>query len=206
MERLLSALGESTQYFKDTAEKVKKSFISGFWNNEKQCLYDVIHGANKDDKVRPNQIFSISLSNPVIAGNASVEGELAKKIINKVWQELYTSYGLRTLSPESPEYVETYIGDQYQRDSAYHQGTVWAWPVGHFITAYLKVNGYTDKSKEAAFRFIKPFMDHLGDACIGSISEIFDGNEPLIPRGCFAQAWSVGEILRAYSEGVLRGN
>jgi len=118
--------------------------------------------------------------------------------------ELYTAYGLRSLSSESGEFVGVYAGDQYRRDGAYHQGTVWTWPLGQFITAYMKVNNYSSWAKEVAVKFIEPFIDHFEDACLGSISEIFDGNEPLIPRGCFAQAWSVAEILRAYVEDVMR--
>jgi glycogen debranching enzyme len=96
------------------------------------------------------------------------------------------------------------MGDQWRRDGSYHQGIVWTWPLGQFITAYVKANGYTKKAKEMALRFIEPFKDHLEDGCLGSIAEIFDGDEPLIPRGCFAQAWSVSEILRAYVENVLK--
>jgi glycogen debranching enzyme len=124
-------------------------------------------------------------------------------VVDVVFKHLYTAYGLRSLSTQSDAYVGVYCGDRYRRDGAYHQGTVWTWPIGQFITAYLKVNNYSKEAKEMAMRFIEPFEDHMNDACIGSISEIFDGNEPLIPRGCFAQAWSVAEVLRAYVEGIL---
>lgn len=184
--------------YKELAEKVRQSFIEKYWNEDKQCLYDCITNGMKDDKVRPNQIMAASLSYPVI------EGDMAKKVVNTVERELYTAYGLRSLSPKSQEYVGIYMGDQYKRDGAYHQGTVWTWPLGQFITAYLKVHNYSDEAKEMSMRFIEPFKDHLKDACLGNISEIYDGDEPLIPRGCFAQAWSVAEILRAYVEGVLR--
>ncbi len=197
MEHLTINHKGSKHNFGSIAQKVKESFVSEFWNEEGQCLYDVVNKSFKDSKVRPNQIFAVSLSNPII------EGEMAQKIVRKVWKELYTAYGIRSLSPKTPEYIGTYIGDQYNRDSAYHQGTVWSWPMGHFITAFLKAYGYTAENKLMARNFIKPFVHHLSDACVGSISEIFDGNEPLIPRGCFAQAWSVGEILRAYTEDIL---
>lgn len=196
--RIMGALsehyGESSKNYLDLAEKVKKSFEKSFWNDEKKCLYDCLTGTYKDDKVRPNQIMSVSLSYPII------DGEMAKSVVNKVYKELYTAYGLRSLSPKCKEYVGIYIGDQYRRDGAYHQGTVWTWPLGHFITAYFRVNDYSDKAKKDAMNFIESIEDHLKDACIGSISEIFDGDEPLIPRGCYAQAWSVAEILRAYVE------
>ena len=123
-------------------------------------------------------------------------------VVERVWEKLCTAYGLRSLSPDSEGYVGVYMGDQYRRDTAYHQGTVWTWPLGQFITAFMKVYGDTRENREKARRFIEPFRDHLRDACIGSISEIFDGDEPLRPRGCFAQAWSVGEILRAYVEDI----
>jgi len=198
MSDLAEKFNEDWTYYESTAKKVRESFITSFWNEKEQCLYDVINESCLDGKVRPNQILAVSLSNPV------VEGEIAKKVVDKVWQELYTSYGIRTLSPKDSEYVGVYIGDQYNRDSAYHQGTVWAWLMGHFVTAYMNAYGYTDENRKIAKMFIQPFADHLKDACVGSISEIFDGNDPLIPRGCFAQAWSVGEILRCYVEDILR--
>jgi len=189
--------GENDKHYIDLAKKVKKSFETNFWNDSKKCLYDCLTSNYKDDKVRPNQIIAISVSYPVI------EGEMAKKVVNKVHNELYTANGLRSLSPKCKEYVGIYVGDQYRRDGAYHQGTVWTWPLGHFITAYLRSNKYSSFAKETAMKFIEYIKDHLEDACIGSISEIFDGDEPLIPRGCFAQAWSVSEILRVYVEDIM---
>jgi predicted glycogen debranching enzyme len=196
MSYLSDKFGDTHPLYSEIANKTKASFESSFWNEEKQCLYDVIREDLKDDRIRPNQVIAVSLSYPVI------KGEKARKVIKKVWRELYTAYGLRSLSPDSGEYVGVYRGNQYSRDGAYHQGTVWAWLTGCFITGFLKAYGYTDENKQRAAMLIEPFKDHLRDACIGSISEIFDGNEPLIPRGCFAQAWSVGEILRAYVEDI----
>jgi len=178
----------------DMAEKARESFTACFWNDESRCLYDVVSGEFKDGRVRPNQILALSLSYPVLTG------ERARKVVEKVWRELYTAYGLRSLSPFSDEYTGVYAGDQYVRDRAYHQGTVWAWLMGHFITAFLRAYGHTEENRRKALMFIEPFKDHLRDACVGSISEIFDGNEPHMPRGCFAQAWSVAEILRVYRE------
>ncbi|CDG34798.1 glycogen debranching protein [Acetivibrio thermocellus BC1] len=198
MSQLSKHFKEDAGLYDEMAEKVKKSFEEKFWNEEKKCLYDCLTPNYKDDKVRPNQILAVSLSYPVI------EGEKAKSVVDIVFKELYTAYGLRSLSPKEKEYVGVYMGDQYRRDGAYHQGTVWTWPLGHFITAYLRVNNYSPEARKMALRFIEPFKDHLQDACLGSVSEIFDGNEPLIPRGCFAQAWSVAEILRAYVEDVMQ--
>lgn len=126
-----------------------------------------------------------------------------KKIVETVWQHLYASYGLRSLSPEDKEYKGIYFGELHDRDAAYHQGTSWAFPLGGFITAYVKVNGKNKESQAVARKLLEPVEDHLMDGCIGSIAEIFDGDEPHISRGCYAQAWSVGEILRAYAEDVM---
>lgn len=197
MSILAGNFGEDYNYYEDLAERVKDSFAREFWNGEKQCLFDVLTSDFKDDRVRPNQILAVSLS------FSAVDMEMARKIVQTVWSELYTAYGLRTLTSASSDYRGIYKGDQYSRDGAYHQGTVWAWPLGHFITAFLKAYGYTDENRKRALMFINPFRDHLRDAGVGSISEIFDGNEPLTPRGCFAQAWSVGEILRSYTEDIL---
>lgn len=198
--RIMSAFAEASGYdsstYEDAAERVKISFEKSFWNDNEKCLYDVITEEYRDDSVRPNQILSISLSYPVLGGDK------AKAVVAKVWKELYTSYGLRTLSQKSDKYRGVYAGNQYSRDGAYHQGTVWVWLLGHFITAFKRVYGSEGKYGEIMKAFIAPFRDHLKDACVGSISEIFDGDEPLTPRGCFAQAWSVSEVLRAYIEDV----
>ena len=124
-------------------------------------------------------------------------------VVEKVWRELYTAYGLRTLSQVSENYRGNYLGDRFERDSAYHQGTVWPWLTGHFITAFSRTFGREPVYADMPRAFTEPFIDHMQHACLGSISEIFDGNEPLMPRGCFAQAWSVAEVLRAYTEHVL---
>ena len=196
MSVLAEAFGDDSIPYAAVAVKVKAAFEKSFWNENEKCLYDTISGGYKDDSIRPNQIISLSLSYPVL------EGQKARAVVNKVWKELYTSYGLRTLSRKSEKYRGIYSGDQFMRDGAYHQGTVWAWTMGHFITAFKRVYGTEGKFGRILRAFIAPFQDHLKDACIGSISEIFDGDEPLEPRGCFAQAWSVGEILRAYVEDV----
>jgi glycogen debranching enzyme len=124
-------------------------------------------------------------------------------VVNTVWRELYFSFGLRSLSPASHEYHGRYFGNVVQRDEAYHQGTGWAWLAGPFITAYRRVNDYSAESKTVAERFIAPFKAHLWDHGIGSVSEVFDGDPPHYPRGCFSQAWSVAEVLRAYVEDIM---
>jgi predicted glycogen debranching enzyme len=194
--RLAGRFGEDANEYENIAREVKTSFEGAFWNETGQFLYDVVNGEHKNDMLRPNQILAISLSYPVIGGDK------AQKVVDRVRKDLYTAYGLRSLSPYSEKYRGTYAGDRYSRDGAYHQGTVWTWLLGHFITAYTRVYGHTREGRQMALRFIQPFRDHLRDACIGSISEIFDGDQPLRPKGAFAQAWSVGEILRAYVEDI----
>lgn len=184
----------ASRYYTDIASKAARSFERVFWNVEKLCLYDVVDGEFKDDSIRPNQVLAISLSHSVLTG------EKARMVLEKVWDCLYTPYGLRSLSKDSDKYIGIYKGTQAERDRTYHQGTVWVWLLGQFITAFMKVYGYTEENRKRVRLFLEPFREHLRDACIGNISEIFDGNIPFIPRGCFAQAWSVGEILRVYVE------
>ncbi len=184
----------SAHHFERLAEKVQKSFCEKFWNESTGCLYDCIKAADdKDPSVRPNQIFAVSLP------NSPLDLDRQKMVVEKVRSELLTPYGLRTLSPNDKNYKGRYQGGFAQRDAAYHQGTVWPFLTGHFIEAYLKVNDYSRPAKRTAMEFIQPLLNHLTQAgCIGSISEIFDGDEPQRPHGCFAQAWSVAELLRAY--------
>jgi len=197
MERISVLLGYDDGRYGRIAGHVKENFARLFWNEEDRCLYDVVNGDDRDRRVRPNQILAVSLSHPVI------DGEIARMVVAKVWKELYTPYGLRTLSRDSEEYRGRYLGDMYQRDSAYHQGTVWPWLTGHFITAFARTFGKEPAYADMPRKFIGPFIDHMCHACLGSISEIFDGDEPHMPRGCFAQAWSVAEVLRAYTGHVL---
>lgn len=197
MEYLARKFKQNYKVYHEAAEIVRKAFIKTFWNEKESCLYDVINKDGVDARIRPNQIFAVSLSFPVL------EGDKAKSVVYKVWELLYTAYGLRTLSPYDKDYRGIYIGDRWSRDGAYHQGTVWSWLIGHFITGYRRVENYSEESRVVAKRLLEPFKDHLYDAGLGSISEIFDGDEPLIPRGCISQAWGVAEVLRAYVEEVL---
>lgn len=195
MSRLAKKFEDNDTYY-NLAQKTKESFDKMFWNKKECCLYDVVNDLGKDSSIRPNQIMAVGLSYAV------VEGDKARNIVNKVWKELYTPYGLRTLSQDNQQYRGKYSGDVLSRDGAYHQGTVWAWPLGRFIKAYVRVNGGTEQVRKNALDFIMPFVDHMKDSGLGSISEIFDGDSPYYPRGCFAQAWSVSEILRAAVEDV----
>lgn len=198
MEQLAKRFGdEEEKEYVALAEKVKASFVNKFWNPEKNCLYDVVDDTENDDKIRPNQIWAVSLPHTMLSE------EQAKGVVDTVVSHLYATYGLRSLSPDDVEYKGIYAGKLHDRDAAYHQGTCWGFPLGGLITAYLKVYGATEDGKAFAKKLIAPLEDHLMDGCIGSIAEIFDGNEPNISRGCYGQAWSVGEILRAYVEGEL---
>jgi predicted glycogen debranching enzyme len=170
------------------AKRTYDSFNEKFWCSRGGYLYDVVEGENGPDaSLRPNQLFSFSLSYPVL------EPTRWKNVLDAVQRQLLTPYGLRSLAPGSPNYKAQYYGDLRSRDAAYHQGTVWAWLIGPFIDAWLRV--YPDDF-DGARKLLAGFSRHLGDACIGSISEVFDADEPFIPRGCIAQAWSVAEVLR----------
>jgi predicted glycogen debranching enzyme len=162
-----------------------------FWNEERQCLYDVIDvdGTDaSDDSIRPNQILAVSL--PYCALPAAQ----MRAVVERCGRDLLTSYGLRTLSASDPKYIGSYTGDPRSRDAAYHMGTVWAWLLGPFARAHFRVHG----DARLAQSFLDPVSQHLNSACLGSVSEIFDGDAPHNARGCFAQAWSVAEILRSW--------
>jgi glycogen debranching enzyme len=176
------------------------SFNRLFWNDKAGCLYDVTNGAPPDASIRPNQIFAVSLAYSMLSP------ERAKAVVEMVREHLLTPHGLRSLAPSDPQYRGRYTGGPVKRDGAYHQGTVWPWLIGPFITAYIKVNGGTEAARRQAAAWLAPLKDHLVDAGLGHISEIFDGDPdgdtPQRPVGCIAQAWSVAEVLRAYIEDV----
>jgi glycogen debranching enzyme len=169
------------------ADLAKLSFNALFWNDEQQCLYDVVENGNRESSVRPNQIFAVSLTYSILSEDR------AKAVVDKVESELLTKAGLRSLAPRDPEYIPYYVGSPLERDSAYHQGTVWAWLIGGFIDAYRRV--YPER-KDRVKEIIDGFRSHLSEAGLCQISEIFDAEWPHSPRGCPAQAWSVAEILR----------
>jgi len=172
------------------ASAAKLSFNKLFWNEAEQCLFDVVENGTRDASVRPNQIFALSLYHPII------EGERARKVVEKVEAELLTPYGLRSLSPKDSRYCAYYVGSPLERDSAYHQGTVWAWLMGAFVDAYRKTYPSTRQTESRVQEILEGFKTHMDEAGVGKISEIFDGDKPHTARGCFAQAWSVAEILR----------
>ncbi len=176
------------------AKQVKENFEMVYWNDEKQCLYDCVRENLKDSSVRPNQIFSISLPFQLLSN------EKAKKMLEVVKSELLTTFGLRTLSPYDEKFRGYYSGSQLERDSAYHQGTVWAWLIGHFISAYLKIYGKNEEILSYVKEIILPFKSHIFEYGVGSISEIFEGSTPHNSVGCISQAWSVAEVIRILKE------
>ena len=172
------------------ASRARESFNRQFWNDELGCLYDVINGDMRDASIRPNQIFAVSLHHMMLPV------EKARRVVETVERDLLTPYGLRSLAPSDPQYRGRYEGDSTSRDGAYHQGTVWAWLVGPFIEAYLKVFGDTTVARDKTTGWLAPFEQHLREAGLNQVSEIFDGDAPHTPGGCIAQAWSVAELLR----------
>jgi predicted glycogen debranching enzyme len=190
---------DKAELYQKMAEKAKSSFLEKFWNSQKNCLFDVIGNGYRDDSMRPNQVLATSLDFTMLD---KVKSEL---MIERVDRQLRTPFGLRTLSPEDSTYVGKYSGDRWQRDNAYHNGTVWPWLIGPFVTSFLRLRNYDDHWRGIAFEsFLKPlFTVELSRAGLGSISEIMDGDAPHEPKGCIAQAWSVAEPLRAYFEDVL---
>jgi predicted glycogen debranching enzyme len=175
------------------AERAKQSFNARFWYERGGYLFDVIDGEHGDDSAcRPNQVLAISLPHPVL------EPARWRPVMDVVSQRLLTPMGLRSLAPGHPEYKPKYYGDLRARDAAYHQGTVWAWLIGPYVDAWIKVH---PEGRTGAQRFLEALVTEcLKEACIGSISEIFDAEEPFTPRGCIAQAWSVAEVLRCWAK------
>jgi predicted glycogen debranching enzyme len=182
-------LGQPHATFQSAAAKAHASFNRRYWNEAKDCLYDVLDGPDGDDaSVRPNQVFAVSLANPIL------EQRRWAAVVAVVRDKLVTAHGLRTLSADHPDYKAHYRGNLRDRDAAYHQGTVWPWLIGHFTDAYLKVRA----DPATARALLRSFQEHLFQAGVGSISEVFDAEEPFRPGGCIAQAWSIAEVLRAW--------
>ena len=198
MESLCEKFDEDASAYRTRAEQVKESFNAKFWDSSNQCLFDVVDGDEPDDHIRPNQIYAVSLPFSLLPE------EQEKAVVALVEKELFVGCGLRSLAPDHPDYHGIYCGALAKRDAAYHQGTAWGFLLGGFFSAYMKVNHHSSSAAENAIRMLEPVRKHLSDSgCIGSISEIFDGDAPHNPRGCYAQAWSVGEVLRCYCEDIL---
>ncbi len=179
----------------DLAERVKQSFVRAFWIDEMRGLCDVVNFDGRDPSLRPNQIFAVSLPHSPL--NKSQQ----RAVVDVVRRELLTPYGLRTLSQSDSRFQRFYRGDQFTRDMAYHNGTIWPWLIGAFLDAYLKVNDRSSESMIQARQWLAPLIDHMSTTgAIGQMSEIFEAEPPHRPVGCFAQAWSISEVLRLAME------
>jgi predicted glycogen debranching enzyme len=188
MAKFARQLGKPHQEYEAMAERAKYRF-SRFWNEETGYCYDVLDSPDGDDpSLRPNQIFAVSLP------ESPLTPAQQRGVVETCGGMLLTSHGLRSLASNHPQYQGKYGGNQYQRDGAYHQGTVWGWLLGPFVLAHLRVY----KNPEQARQFLEPMANHLKAHGVGSLSEIFDGDAPMTPRGCIAQAWTVAEVLRAW--------
>jgi predicted glycogen debranching enzyme len=187
--RFAEALGRSAASYADLAAQARHGF-QRFWNPDANCCFDVIDGPEGNDaSLRPNQLLAVALE------DSPLTAEQQRAVVDICARELLTSFGLRSLSPRAPQYCGYYGGDAQQRDAAYHQGTAWGWLIGPFVHAFLRVT----RDPEQALSFLAPFANHLKIHGLGTASEIFDGNPPFAPQGCFAQAWTVAEVLRAWT-------
>jgi predicted glycogen debranching enzyme len=186
-------LGEPPERYEALAEQARTGFAR-FWNQDLGYCYDVLDGPEGDDpSLRPNQLFAVSLP------HSPLPSERQKAVVDGCARHLLTSHGLRSLAPDHPDYRGHHGGDRRTRDAAYHQGTVWGWLIGPFVGAHLRV--YRDPT--LARSFLWPLLQELDAHCVGSLSEIFDGDPPHTPRGCIAQAWTVAEVLRVWEELLL---
>ena len=191
MDELAEAADKKAVYTQ-LKEKVKASFVDKFWMDDKKCLKDLVSGTKADAQIRCNQIWAVSLTFTML------DPEKEQQVVETVFEKLYTPYGIRTLEQEDQEVHGLYQGKMEDRDMAYHQGTVWTFPLGAYYLAYLKVNQYSPEAKKIVREQLEVMEAAMREGCIGQLPEIYDGENPTRSKGCFAQAWSVGEILRVY--------
>jgi predicted glycogen debranching enzyme len=201
MEDLAGRFGKEADgaHYRELADRAHKAFPGLFWNESAGCLYDVVNGEVRDGSIRPNQIFAVSLFHKMLPA------QMAKLVVETVARHLLTPYGLRTLAPSDPQYRGRYEGDPRSRDGAYHQGTVWPWLMGPFLTAYLEVSGRSPEARVQAAKWMEEFRRYIADEGLGQVPEVFDGDPPQRPGGCIAQAWSVAELLRTLVEEIQEG-
>jgi predicted glycogen debranching enzyme len=174
------------------ADQARESFSALFWDEKSGHLADVVApDGTRDLSLRPNQLFALSLHRPLLTGAR------ARSVLGVVESRLLTPYGLRSLDPAHPDYRGRFEGDPSERDAAYHQGTVWPWLLGPLVDAHLAVRGNTPESRRTAAAWLGPLVEHLFGDGLGQLPEVFDGDPPHRPGGCVAQAWSVGEVMRA---------
>ena len=192
MDALAERLGLDRKDYADLAQTVKASFTEKFYMADKGYLKDVLSGTSADEQLRCNQIWAVSMPFTMLSP------EQERSVVDTVYRHLHTPCGLRTLSPEDREYHGSYGGDQVKRDMAYHQGTTWVFPMGAYYLAYLKVHGNTPEAAERVRRQLDAVEAMLSQGCLGQLPEIYDGDHPTEGKGCFGQAWSVGEMLRVF--------
>ena len=194
MEHLAPLPGKEPGEYDGLAEQVKRSFTEKFWMEEKGCLKDLVSGTGADGQIRCNQIWAVSFPFTML------DEEKERKVVETVFEKLWTPCGLRTLERDDPQFHPSYGGEMMERDMAYHQGTVWPFPLGAYYLAYLKVHGYSRAAKEKVREQMEGLESALREGCAGQLPEIYDGAFPTVSRGCFAQACSVGELLRVYEK------
>lgn len=192
LQELALTLGEDGTAYGRLAEQVKTSFTDLFWMEEKGYLKDVVSGTGADEQLRCNQIWAVTMPFTMLPPAQE------QRVVESVRRHLYTPFGLRTLSPEDPEFHPIYGGSQRERDMAYHQGTVWPYPLGAYYLAWLKTHGSTAEAAAQVREQLGNMEAMLREGCVGQLPEIYDGGNPGPSKGCFAQAWSVGELLRVY--------
>ena len=195
MEMLCDKFGRDGSHYAGLADKVRTSFVRKFWNERGGYLFDVADPC--EDRIRPNQIYAVSLPYTMLDRHKELS------VVDCVSRHLLTVYGLRSLSSTDPEYKPAYIGRLIDRDAAYHMGTSWGFLMGGYISAFCKVHDHSPYAIRRCKEICSRFLDHMNDGCINGVAEIFDGDFTCTSRGCFTQAWSVGEMLRAYTEDVL---
>ena len=194
MEHLAPLPGKEPGEYDGLVEQVKRSFTEKFWMEEKGCLKDLVSGTGADGQIRCNQIWAVSFPFTML------DEEKERKVVETVFEKLWTPCGLRTLEKDDPQFHPSYGGEMRERDMAYHQGTVWPFPLGAYYLAYLKVHGYSRAAKEKVKEQMEGLESALREGCAGQLPEIYDGAFPTVSRGCFAQAWSVGELIRVYEK------
>ncbi len=192
LQELALTLGEDGTAYGRLAEQVKMSFTDLFWMEEKGYLKDVVSRTGADEQLRCNQIWAVTMPFTMLPPAQE------QRVVESVRRHLYTPFGLRTLSPEDPEFHPFYGGSQRERDMAYHQGTVWPYPLGAYYLAWLKTHGSTAEAAAQVREQLGNMEVMLREGCVGQLPEIYDGGNPGPSKGCFAQAWSVGELLRVY--------
>ena len=194
MQELAGMLGQSGSRYAALAGKAKRSFVEKFYDRERGCLRDVLSGTDADGQIRCNQIWAVSMPHTMLTPTQE------RAVVDTVYRKLYTASGLRTLEPEDPQYRGYYGGSRQERDLAYHQGTVWVYPLGAFYRAFLKTRKHSPEAKAWVKDQLDALVPMLREGCVGQLPEIYDGDFPAESKGCYAQAWSVGEMLRVYEE------